>query len=133
MVEMQLRNVNKSVYGRRFTNKEKNLALSFYKQSPALYLLMKSLLILSSVTCVKRQLSKIELDTGINSNVAEVLRAAAEEMQDDKENTLVLMWDEAFLSSHIWYDMNKDKIMGFEDFGNKRTSFFTDHILTFMI
>ena len=73
MIEMQLRNANKKSHGRRFTTDDKLMALSFYKHSPSTYRFMHNILILPSITTVKRQLSKIELDTGINSNVAKLL------------------------------------------------------------
>lgn len=43
------------------------------------------------------------------------------------------MWDETFLSCELSYDAKKDKIIGFEDFGNRRTNKFADHVLVFMI
>ena len=76
---------------------------------------------------------KIELDTGINSNVAELLTHCVTGMKDERQKVQLLIWDEAFLKAHIWYDYKKDKIIGFEEFGNRRTSNFADHILTFMI
>ena len=133
MVEMQLRNANKKSHGRRFTIDDKLIALSFYKHSPSTCKFMYNILILPSVTTVKRQLSKIDLDTGINSNVAELLKKCVTGMKDQRQKVLLLMWDKAFLKAHIWYDYKKDKIIGFEDFGNRRTSNFADHILVFMI
>ena len=130
---MQLRNANKKSHGRRFTIDDKLMALSLYKHSPSTYRFMHNILILPSISTVKRQLSKIELDTGINSNVAELLTNCVTGMKDERQKVQLLMWDEAFLKAHIWYDSKKDKIIGFEDFGNRRTSNFADHILTFMI
>lgn len=42
------------------------------------------------------------------------------------------MWDETFLKTELNYDYKKDKIIGFEDFGNQKTSDFADHVLVFM-
>ena len=61
MIEMQLRNANKSLYGRRFTEEDKNLALSFYKASPSAYRVMTALLVLPSITTIKRHLGNTEL------------------------------------------------------------------------
>ena len=132
MIEMQLRNANKSLYG-RITEEDKNLALSFYKASPFAYRVISALLVLPSRTTIKRHLGNFELDTGVNSNVTAVLESAAKQLQNEKDETMFLMFDEAFSKAHIWYDYKKDEIIRFEDFGQRRTHFFADHILTFMI
>lgn len=93
---------------------------------------MSEIFILHSVSAVKRHLSKIELDTGINSNIKDLLKECASNIKDNREKVQLLMWDETFLQRQLWYDHKKDKIIGFEDFGNRRTSKFVDHALVFM-
>lgn len=119
--------------GRRFTQEDKVLVLALYKRSPSGYRLMHSLLILPSITTVKRHCSRIELDTGINDNITKLLKETTSSMQNEKEKVSLLMWDEASLKANLWYSYEKDKIIGFEDFGRRRTSKFADHILVFMI
>lgn len=130
---MQIRNVLKGKGGRRFTENEKNLALAIYKRSPTTYRFLTDIFILPSVSTIKRNLGRIELDTGINSNISQLLKECALKMKDDKDKVVILMWDETFLKSELHYDYKKDKIVGFEDFGNRRTSEFANEILVFMI
>lgn len=54
-------------------------------------------------------------------------------MTDEKDKVQILMWDETYLKTELQYDYKKDKIVGFEDFGDRRSSSFADHILVFMI
>lgn len=132
VVEMQLKNSMKMSHGRRFTEEEKSIGLALYKHSPSTYRYMCEIMILPSVTTIKRHLSNIELDTGINSNIADLLKECSSKITDSLEKVHLLMWDETFLRTQLWYDCKKDKIIGFEDFGNRRTSKFADHTLVFM-
>ncbi|XP_011880898.1 PREDICTED: uncharacterized protein LOC105569228, partial [Vollenhovia emeryi] len=45
----------------------------------------------------------------------------------------VLIWDEISLQPQLQYDKINDKIVGFEDWGHKRTQQIADHALVFML
>lgn len=38
------------------------------------------------------------------------------------------MWDEMSLEANFQYDQLNDKIIGFEDWGHRRTSLIADHV-----
>lgn len=130
---MQLFSALKDKNGRRFTKDEKNLALAIYKRSPASYRFLTEIFILPSVSTIKRNLGRIELDTGINENIKKLLKKCASKITDKKEKVVILMRDETFLKSELQYDYKKNKIVGFEDFGDRRTFQFANEILVFMI
>lgn len=132
MVVMQLRNACKDPKGRRFSEAEKNIGLALYKRSPSTYGYMCTLLTLPSISTVRRNLSDVELDTGINSNISQLLKECTVKMVDEKDKVQILMWDETYLKTELHYDYRKDKFVGFEDFGDQRSSSFADHILVFM-
>lgn len=81
---MQLGNTCKEPKARRFTEAEKDIGLALYKRSPTSYRYLCSLITLPSVATVKRTLSHIELDTGINSNVLELLKECTAKMTNEK-------------------------------------------------
>lgn len=109
------------------------MAVAIYKRSPVSYRFLTEIFILPSVSTIKRSVGKIELDTGINTNIQQLLKECGSKITDEKEKVVILMWDETFLKSELHYDCKKDKIIGFEDFGDTRTFQFANEILVFMI
>ncbi|XP_036139614.1 uncharacterized protein LOC118648110 isoform X2 [Monomorium pharaonis] len=128
---MQLRNTNYSPKGRRFTIDEKILALSLYKQSGSCYKLLSKLFVLPSATTLKCLLRTISLQPGINKFIFEHLQQHVAEM-NERDKLCILMWDEMSLEANLQYDQLDDKIIGFEDWGHRRTSLIADHVLVFM-
>lgn len=132
ILQMQFRNVGVSKNGRRFTNDEKILALSLSKKSPAAYTHLSSLFTLPSRSVLQSYLSSVPLDVGVNSAMVEHLSDLSCNY-DTKKKQFFVCWDEVHLHPHLSYDRKKDKIIGFEDFGTRRTSNFADHALVFML
>ncbi|KMR04828.1 heterogeneous nuclear ribonucleoprotein l-like protein [Lasius niger] len=68
----------------------------------------------------------------INKFIFEHLRQHIAQMNDKRDKLCVLMWDEMSLEANLQYDQLNDKIIGFEDWGHRRTSLIADHVLVFM-
>lgn len=86
-----------------------------------------------SDTTLKRHLKKVKIHTGINKNIFSQIKDTVSSMTDEKEKVMSLLWDEFSVQPYVHYDQRKDLIVGFQDFGDKRTSHFADHILVFMV
>lgn len=54
-------------------------------------------------------------------------------MKADREKYVALLWDEISLQPGLSYDMTHDKIIGFEDWGMRRTRKIADHAITFYL
>lgn len=93
---------------------------------------MAQIFILPSPATLKRLLQKLPLDTGINDVIFQHLKNQGSRM-DAREKICILMWDEVQLMTHLQYDQKFDKIVGFEDWGHRRTSKFADHACVFML
>ncbi|XP_039302727.1 uncharacterized protein LOC105207257 isoform X2 [Solenopsis invicta] len=129
---MQLRNTKYAPKG-RFTLDEKILALSLYKQSGSCYKLLSKLFVLPSATTLKCLLRTISLQPGINKFIFEHLRQHIAQMKNETDKLCILMWDEMSLEANLQYDQLNDRIIGFEDWGHRRTSLIADHVLVFML
>ncbi|XP_076287299.1 uncharacterized protein LOC143212401 [Lasioglossum baleicum] len=114
-IEMQLRTSRSMPQGRRYTTDEKILALALLKQSPKSYKLLRKLCNLPSETTLKKMLRKIPVETGVSQVVMEHLHRQADTMSA-QDKLCILMWDEMSLKSHVDYNANTDKIIGFEDY-----------------
>lgn len=80
---------------------------------------------------LKCLLRKISIQPGINTFIFEHLHQHVEQM-NEKDKLCVLIWDEMSLESNLQYHEFNDKIIGFEDWGHRRTSFIANHVLVFM-
>lgn len=132
-IRSQLRNVNRTPCGRRWTEEDKAFALSIYKRSPRVYKYLSTYFQLPSSRTLKYILSKIPFDTGVNKILIEQLKVKSDEMHKlDRYCTLV--FDEISLSRSFHYEANKKIISGFEDLGELgRTSRAANHALVLMI
>lgn len=102
-----------------------------YKQSGASYKLLSKLFVLPSSKTLKCLLQSVSIQAGINKFIFEHLRQHVEQM-NEKDKLCVLMWDEMSLEANLQYNEINDNIVGFEDWGHRRTSFIADHVLVFM-
>lgn len=61
------------------------------------------------------------------------LKHIAADIHVENEKFIVLIWDEMSLQPTLSYDQLHDKIIGFEDWGNRRTRKIADHAITFYL
>lgn len=129
----QVKNQKKKIHGQRYTNDDKILALSIYKQSPKGYKYLSSLFALPSVKTIMCLLRKVPFGPGINYHIIEHLKKIVDRLSP-MDRYCTLMFDEMSLEAGLQYDKHKDYVFGLEDFGVERNpSSFADHVLTFMI
>ena len=132
-VQMILRNSERHENARQYSEDEKLVCLSIFKRSAATYRYMCSFLPLPTPNTVKKLLQNIRLDTGVSTTMKKCLKEAADQMTDPVEKVCLLMWDEVSLKLMLQYSAEKDKVVGFEDWGTNRTSKYADHALVFML
>lgn len=112
---------------------EKILALSLYKQCHSGYSFLRELFMLPSNKTLQLLLQKIPLRAGINNIIFKHLFHQQSLLKDVKDKLCILMWDEIALQPQLQYDKVNNKIIGFEDWGHKRTQRIGDHALVFML
>lgn len=81
-IKSQLRNVDRTPSGRRWTEEDKAFALSIYKRSPRVYKYLSMYFQLPSSRILKYILSKIPFDTGINKLLLKQLKVKTNEMHE---------------------------------------------------
>lgn len=109
------------------------MALSLYKESCNGYRLLQQLFTLPSSRTLRRLLQKVPIHAGINNVIFSHLSHQETLMKDANDKLCILMWDEISLQPHLQYDIINNKIIGFEDWGHKRTQRMADHALVFML
>lgn len=89
--------------------------------------------VLPSAKTLKSLLQTISLQPGVNKFLFKHLQQHIAQINNEHDKLCVLMWDEMSLEANFQYDQLNDKIIGFEDWGHRRTSLIADHVLVFMI
>lgn len=131
-ISLQFREVTKQKYGRRFSKKEKLMALSLYKMGPAAYKCLRKIFTLPSEVTISRMISNANIGPGINENLFDQLRKKVKNMSDtDKLCTLI--FDEMSIMPHFYFNRKRDQILGFVDDGVTKKSKIADHVIVFMV
>lgn len=73
------------------------------------------------------------MQSGCNKLIVNYLRHIAKDIQDETEKFIALIWDEIALQPCLQYNKMHDTIVGFEDWGNRRTRKIADHAITFYL
>lgn len=87
---------------------------------------------LPSSRTLRRLLQKVPIHAGKNKLIFSHL-SEQQPLMKDVDKLCILMWDEMSLQPHLQYDQINDKIIEFEDWGNKRTQGIANHALVFML
>lgn len=132
-IHSQLRNVNRTPAGRRWTEDEKVFALSIYKRSPRTYKYLSVFFQLPSPRTLKTLLSKVPFDSGINKLLLQQLKIKIDDM-DVLDRYCALVFDEISLDRGLHYLPHKQIIIGFQDLGELgRSNKPANHALLLMI
>lgn len=129
---LQLRETNKPKMGRRFSKKEKVMALALYKQGPKAYRWLRKVFVLPAPVTLSRMISMASLRPGINDHLFKQLKKRVDKMKQDDKMCL-LLFDEMAISPHFDYNKKRDTITGFVCDGNTTKRTIADHVMVFMI
>lgn len=130
-VMSQVRCALKKAKGRRWTYKDKALALSLLHSSPKTYRLLRRIFDLPSVATLKLAMKNIDVRPGFNDVILQALgKKLANRPTSAKIVTLVI--DEMAIKEGLSYDSGKDVIEGFSD-GVTKTNELANHAIVFMV
>lgn len=121
LLKAQLNLLNKAPKGSRYSNEFKQFALSIYFLGPRAYKKMSSVFRLPSKTTLTRFSSRWVVQPGFNDFIFGVIGMKMRFLKE-KEKDCILCVDEISLKSHLFYDISKDKIIGFQESHNKKSS-----------
>ena len=132
--QAQLRaSVVKGPRGRRWSKKDKLLALAMHYSGPKAYRFLATVFHLPSVKLLRKWISSFRITTGICKDVISYLKRKFSIMsQSDK--LCALVFDEMSVKSAMRYDPTYDCFRVIEDFGNEnRTAAIANQALVLMI
>ncbi|KAG8230451.1 hypothetical protein J437_LFUL009939 [Ladona fulva] len=109
----QMRCFKVKAKGRRWTHKEKVIALSIYKQSPKCYRFLRSMVVLPCSRALKTILSTLPFTTDIDNQAFSIISHHLNQAEACYRMCL-LMFDDMSLKPHLDYRSKSDFIVGFE-------------------
>ena len=107
--------INKK-YGRRYSNFQKEFALSLYFCSSKAYKYCSRFVPLPTIRSIKIWLNKIQIKPGFNENIFLLLSNRVKNLKE-QDKVCSLLLDEMSIKANLSYDQSHDKIAGFEDYG----------------
>ena len=129
----QIKLQGKNKHGFRFSNSDKELALTLYYQSPKCYRTLRKLFHLPCKQTLLDWTKVIDVQPGISDFIMNVLAIKAKSMNESERNCVLLM-DEVSLKPGYQYDIENDIIDGFVDYGHLgRKNRGANRALVFMI
>lgn len=119
--------------GQRWTPHDKTIALSLYHSSPKTYRLLQRIFRLPSVKTLRRCMQNINVYPGFNASVLEALKHKVSTMSAESKLCAVVM-DEMSIKEALVYNVEKDEIEGFENFGTLgKSKYVANHAIAFMV
>ena len=132
-IESQLNCADKKPKGRRWTFKDKSVALSIYFHSKRAYKVLGKIFKLPSKSTLSKILQGSGISPGISDKVMHALKIKANQMSIE-DRQCVLLFDEMSLKYGLTYNPHGDFIEGFENYGNfGSTQHISNHALCFMV
>ena len=107
--------------GRRYDNSFKAWALTLYHISGKAHRFLEKLLSLPSKSTLKKLVSRLASYSGFTEKSIFVLKQRVQVMSESAKICTLIM-DEMSLKSHLFYDISSDSIIGFDSFGEGKTS-----------
>ncbi|KAL4089746.1 hypothetical protein QTP88_024718 [Uroleucon formosanum] len=114
IVKSQIKNKERHFRGFRYSNESKQLALSIYFLGPRVYNLLHNPLFLPTSRSLRRITSKYEIDPGLNGFLFNFVSFKISNFKPEALDC-ILCADEMALKTNLFYNISKDKIIGFHE------------------
>ena len=129
----QIRELGKKEKGRRWSYEEKSIAMTLFHISAKSYRLLKKILILPSVSLLRKTIQQIKLFPGFHDKVIDCLADKVAHLNENAKLCSVVL-DEMILKEEVVYCQERDDVEGLEDMGQAggKTHYAANHVLVVM-
>lgn len=112
----QLRSAKRDPRSRRWSIEDKAYTLALYKRNPSEYNFLRKLAPLPSKKILLAILENIPFESGINEHIFTHIKHCITSV---KERHVAVLFDEIDTKEHLEYCKKADRIVGFEDMGDR--------------
>lgn len=113
----QIKTAKESQYGFRWSDENKLFALTLLYRSSKGYKFLEEHFLLPSVRTLQKFIEGVHLQAGFTNEIIALLKEKVKNFSKS-ELLINICMDEMSIMSNLFYELNKDKILGFEDLGN---------------
>lgn len=131
-VKVQLQLTDRSIQGRRYSNKFKEFCLTLYFLGPRCYKQLMKTMCLPSPRGLRRFIEKVRITPGYNSLIFELLKLKVDLLKP-ADKTCIICIDEVSIKQNLFYHWGIDTVIGLEDDGINKTSLPATSAATIMI
>jgi len=114
LVNSQMKNLKKKTKGQRYSNEIKQLALNIYFLGAKVYKLLQNSLSLPCSRTLRNVTSKYELNSGLNDFLLNFLSLKISNFKSEALDC-ILCANEMSLKTNLFYNVSRDKIIGFHE------------------
>jgi len=132
VVKNSILNKDKSPRQKRFSNEIKQFALTIYFLSPNVFHLLQKNFCLPTIRTLRKITSKYEFQPGLNDFMFHFLSFKTKTFSPEALNCILCV-DEMSIKTHLYYNISKDLIVGFNQSKSVRTYDPAKHALVLMI
>lgn len=118
-VKLQADLYNKGPKQRRYNQNFLQICLKIYFMGPKAYRNISQIFTLPTKRTLNRLTQNINIKPGLNEAVFQSLEQKVCSFAEIDKNCLICL-DEMSIKSHLFYDIGKDEIIGFVDYGNDK-------------
>lgn len=119
-LKAQLTLLNKAPRGSRYNDELKQLALSLYFLGPKAYKKFSEFQRLPSKSTLHRFMRNWVINPGFNEFIFKITELRVNHL-NEKEKDCIICVDEMSIKSNLFYDIGRDKIIGFQESCSKNT------------
>lgn len=106
---------------RRFSEQDRNFSLALYYCSTSAYTFLRKMLCLPTIRSLRRWLANINLSSGFNANIFNMLKLKSKNMSAT-DRVVSIVVDEMSLKQELVYNASGDFFEGVKDFGTELSS-----------
>lgn len=122
-LKLQARLFQQKTRGRRYNSSFKQHCLAIYFANPKAYrnLAHKSkIFCLPSCNTLKKFTQHFYIDPGVQDNIFQILKLKVDSLAEINKYCIICI-DEMSLKKHLFYNITRDKVIGFEDIGQSHS------------
>lgn len=131
-LKTQLEVLKKSPRGSRYSDQFKQFALSIFFLGPKAYKKISETSRLPSKTTLQRFARKWAIEPGLNNFIFKIIESRVKLLEEKGKDCFITL-DEMSIKSHIFYDISKDNIVGFEETMNRKNNNLATSALVVMV
>lgn len=132
-IKFQIHCYHKTSKGRRYSIEFKTFCLDLYFSGSKTYKLLCKQFALPNPRTLQRMIQNVNISPGLHDFIFEILKIKLNNSNSPLDKYCTLCMDEAALKANLYYNINLDEVIGFEDYGKGKSKLPTCNVAVLML